>query len=287
MSWAGNLHGHCHYCDGIGKPEDYVLKALELGHRFIGFSSHVPLAGYRSSWNMAPENFYNYLNEIQSLKRDFEGSIRILCAFEMDDPYSLYSCEDLRELYSDFVDYTVGSVHYLDVLPDGTLWEVDGVTETFMRGVEELCDSSLEAALNLYFKRLTDMLHISRPTIAGHVDKVAIHEPVKAFIRKHPDFYEEKILEVFRSIKALGITLELNTRGLYTGRNDDVYPARRFWPHLKQLQVPVVITSDCHRTEELEANCHALWQEALSAGLHVVDLPPEISPEIPAPVGCR
>lgn len=287
MRWPGNLHGHCHYCDGVGKPEEYVLKALDAGHLFIGFSSHVPLAAHRSSWNMAPENFYNYLNEIQELKRDFEGSIRILCAFEMDDPYSLYSCQELRELYSDFVDYTVGSVHYLTILDDGTLWEVDGTTENFMQGVNKACGGSIEEALNQYFDRLQDMLRSSRPTLAGHIDKIIIHEPVRAFVRDNPDFYEQKILAVFHTIKSLGITLEINTRGLYTGRSEDVYPARRFWPHLKALQIPVVITSDCHRPEELEEGCSFLWQEACEAGLNVVDLPAEIPPEMLSPAGCR
>lgn len=287
MSWAGNLHGHCYYCDGKEKPEEYVLKALELGHRYIGFSSHIPLARHRSHWNMAPENFYKYLNEVQYLKRDFAGSILILCAFEMDDPYSLYTCQDLRELYSDLVDYTVGSVHYLDVLPDGSLWEVDGATETFMKGVEDLCNGSMEMTLSRYFDRLLEMLNASRPTIAGHVDKVIIHEPVKAFVRENPGFYEQKILAVFRAIKNLGITLEINTRGLYTGRNNDVYPARRFWPYLKEFQIPVVITSDCHQPEELAEGCKKIRQEALSAGLNVVDLPPQIHTELPAPMGCR
>lgn len=287
MIWQGNLHGHCYYCDGEGRPEEYVMRALELGHSFIGFSSHVPLTVHRSSWNMAPENFYGYLNEIQELKRKYEGKIHVFCAFEMDDPYSLYTCQDLRELYSDFVDYTVGSVHYLDTLPDGTLWEVDGATEKFMRGVEQLCNGSMRVALEKYFHRLTSMLRTSQPVVVGHIDKVVIHEPVKSFVKEHAGMYEDAMCRTLECISTLGLTMELNTRGLYTGRHDDIYPARRFWPYIKELQIPVVINSDCHRPEELEEVCRATFQQAVEAGLNVVSLPSGLNAGFSSQVGCR
>ncbi|MCS6980422.1 MAG: histidinol-phosphatase HisJ family protein [Flavobacteriales bacterium] len=277
MTWAGNLHGHSYYCDGIESPEAYVQMALAKGHRFIGFSSHIPLAHHSSTWNMAPEKFFDYLNEIHQLKKDYSGLIKIFCGFEMDDPFSLYSCAELRDVYEDFVDYTVGSLHYAGTLPDGSLWEVDGATEKFMRGVDALCDGSIRKAVEVYFSRLREMLIQSRPTVAGHLDKILIHEPVREFQKAEPEFFDLLMGDLLSEVVRLGIVVEINTRGLYTGRHNDYYPSRRHWLFLRKYQIPVVIHSDCHAPEEVDQLCQEAWEEALEHGLNVKTLPTSLA----------
>ncbi|MCS6981106.1 MAG: histidinol-phosphatase [Flavobacteriales bacterium] len=271
--WKGNLHGHCYYCDGMGSPEEYVERALELGHAFIGFSSHVPLARHNSPWNMAAENFYKYLNHIQDLRRQYEGKIEIYCGFEMDDPYSLYTTSELCQIYEDMVSYTIGSVHYVGELPDGSLWQVDGSTEEFLRGVEELCNGSVEAAVGQYFNCIKHMLTFYQPTILGHVDKILIHPPVQQLLRIKPEFFRKRLEEIFALAKRQGTVVEINTRGLYSGRYHDYYPSRQFWPLLKVLETPVVVHSDCHAPQELDALCHKAWETAYYAGLRIIAIP--------------
>lgn len=275
--WTGNLHGHCYYCDGQGSPEEYVERALELGLSFIGFSSHVPLAQHNSPWNMAAENFYKYLNHIQDLRRQYDDKIKIYCGFEMDDPYGLYNTTELRQIYEDIVDYTVGSVHYAGELWDGSLWQVDGSAAAFMRGVEELWKGSMEEAVSRYFDCIKHLLTIYQPTVLGHVDKVLVHAPVQEFYRIKPELFRERLEEIFALASRQRVVVEINTRGLYTGRYHDYYPARDFWPLLKKFNTPVVIHSDCHAPDELDALCQQAWDEAHSAGLHVIPIPPALA----------
>ena len=47
MSDFGHLHVHTHYStlDGLGKPEEYVLHAKELGQKFIAITDHGSTSG--------------------------------------------------------------------------------------------------------------------------------------------------------------------------------------------------------------------------------------------------
>jgi len=270
--WAGNVHGHTDYCDGKGKPVEYIEFAIRKKHLLIGFSSHIPLMNHQSNWNMKKENFYRYINEINDLKVNFKGVIDVFCGFEMDDPYSLYTCSELRNLYEDMVDYTIGSVHYLGVLKNGELWEVDGSTEMFLSGVQEIFDGDLQKTIMHYFKRMREILLESRPDILGHLDKIMIHQSLRDFVNKNEQLYLDEVNSVLDICAQLGIIVEINTRGLYTKRLNNFYPARTLWQFLKQKNIPIVVTSDCHHPEELDNYCTEVHQEAKLFGLNLIDI---------------
>ena len=62
-----NFHTHSNYCDGKHNLEQMVKKAVEMGIRQLGFSSHGYTA-FDESYCMSREKTLHYRKEIAYLK---------------------------------------------------------------------------------------------------------------------------------------------------------------------------------------------------------------------------
>ena len=88
------FHTHTYRCGhAIGDDEDYVLEAIAVGIRHLGFTDHVMLPnfsqpGIRGEFSQVE----NYLSSIQQLKEKYKQKIKIYYGFE-------------AEYADDFVDY--------------------------------------------------------------------------------------------------------------------------------------------------------------------------------------
>jgi histidinol-phosphatase (PHP family) len=52
-------------------------------------------------------------------------------------------------------------------------------------------------------------------------------------------------------IKKSGTIVEVNTRGIYKGRSEELFPGTKILQKIRQLGIPVTISADAHRPEEL------------------------------------
>jgi histidinol-phosphatase (PHP family) len=77
-----NYHTHCHFCDGQGELESYVVEAINKNMCAIGFSSHAPVP-FKSDWHMQSDDLDKYLSEIDSLKKRYK-EIKIYSGLEVD-----------------------------------------------------------------------------------------------------------------------------------------------------------------------------------------------------------
>ena len=104
--------------------EDFVRFAIAKGVKKYGFSAHAPLP-FHTSWNMNLEDFPYYKNEFYRLKEKYEGQIELFLGLEVDYIEGVSDAKsDLYDM-SD-IEYKIGSVHYLDSLPEGGFFSVDG-----------------------------------------------------------------------------------------------------------------------------------------------------------------
>jgi histidinol-phosphatase (PHP family) len=126
--WA-NFHTHCEYCDGKGPLQDYVEAARLLGMLSLGFSSHAPVP-FNTKWCMKAERLNEYISDIDKIKRQDAG-IDIYTGLEVDYIPNVVS----PEVFKKKLDYTIGSVHFVDMLPDGSHWEIDGLHSFFLEGL--------------------------------------------------------------------------------------------------------------------------------------------------------
>src|SRR6476469_9087346 len=134
MSWT-NYHSHCLYCDGTDQPERYLEHAVGEKLLAYGFSSHAPVP-FDCSWCIKLSELRAYTNEIKALQHRWRDNIQVYVGLEVDYiPGKMGPNSDfIRELG---LDYTIGSVHFVDAFSDGTPWEIDGSHPVFLRGLEQ------------------------------------------------------------------------------------------------------------------------------------------------------
>lgn len=257
-----NYHSHCNFCDGAEDPEKYVTEALRLGFRSYGFSSHIPLKDFDTSWNMKRGRLEEYIRLITGLKEKYAGQIDLYCAFETDFKLSVYLRDELLARFPQ-VDYTVGSIHYVGFYEDGRPWEIDGAKETFHKGLHEIFGGDIQAVIRAYFDLSAEMLQTERPDILGHADKLKMH----GYFDESDARFVARMRELLALAKETGTIVEINTRGLYKGYTTDFYPAARWVKEAHALGVRLQVNSDAHQLHELSARFPEAYQLLAETGV--------------------
>lgn len=248
-TWV-NYHSHTHFCDGTTRPEDYIQAAIELGHPAYGFSSHAPVP-FTTDWNIPGHKFQNYLDEIDRLKALYSGQIEIYKGLEIDYiPGLAGRSKYLQENAT--LDYFIGSVHFVDVLPDGKFWNIDTSADLFARGLKEIFADDIREAASRFWEITREMVTTDKPDVIGHLDKIKMFNKENRYFSEKEDWYVEQVENTLGVIKEQGCIVEINTRGLYRYGQTDLYPGAWIIRRIAEMGIPVMINSDAHKPEEIE-----------------------------------
>ena len=240
--WA-NFHTHCDYCDGKGPIQAFVDEANQLGMMSLGFSSHAPVP-FDTKWCMKQERFDEYTREIQTLKQNV--SLDLYTGLEVDFIPNVTSPDRFRN-----VDYTIGSIHFVEQLPDGRHWEIDGAHAPFLEGLKEIFNNNIQAAIVRYFELTREMVSTACPTVIGHLDKIKIQNIDGKFFSESESWYQDEIKKTIDLISETGAIVEVNTRGIYQNKSETTYPSPWILSYLLKKNVPVTIRSDAHHPKDL------------------------------------
>lgn len=224
-------HTHTKRCGhAIGEDEEYVIKAIDLGLKVLGFSDHAFLTGISQPHSRGDfELFEDYLKSINSLKDKYKDKIDIKVGFEAE--------------YSDrFIDYYKGLLDSkkLDYLILGQHFDFDNTDRpTYIR-----------------------QLHDDREALDKYVKQVeaAINSGLFKYIA-HPDIFacmyktwnkdcEEAARKICEMASKARIPLEVNCQlKIAYERHPDaiIYPFDEFWKIASEYDVDVVIGYDSHR----------------------------------------
>ncbi|NBC82835.1 MAG: histidinol-phosphatase HisJ family protein [Bacteroidetes bacterium] len=248
MPWT-NYHSHTYYCDGGGKPIDYVHAAIEKGLVAYGFSTHGPVP-FPSGWNIDHQDILKYVNEISNLKHTHKKQLDIYLGLEVDYiPYKMGP--ENRAITKHQLDYTIGSIHFVDELPDGTPWHIDGGHEDFLHGLQQIFKNNIKQAISRYYELIIEMLETEKPTILGHLDKIKMQNPYNKLYNENDAWYQSLIEKLIRTIKKTGVIVEINTRGYYKNNDLEFYPSNRIVKELAKNDIPVTLNSDSHVPDEI------------------------------------
>jgi len=244
-----NLHQHSLFSDGYEKPEAYAAKAMDLGLTTIGFSEHSPLP-FDNPFSLKEENVDNYIKTIDDLKEKYKGKLTIFRALEMDY---------IPGISTDFAywkkrcktDYLIGSVHLVKPDSSDELWFTDGPDyEIYDEGIKKYFDGDIKKAVKAFFSQTNQMIESQDFDIVGHVDKIKMHNRGRYF-SEDEKWYQNQIDETLELIKQKELIVEVNTRGLYKKRSDSLFPDGYALQKVKQLGIPVLISSDAHHPDEM------------------------------------
>ncbi|SKC87301.1 histidinol-phosphatase [Ohtaekwangia koreensis] len=241
--WS-NFHTHNAYCDGKGVIQDYIRKAEELEMLSLGISSHAPLP-FANKWCMKPADLNAYLNELRDLKK--KSPVDLYTSLEIDFIPGVISPNDFR----DKLDYTVGSIHFVEQLPDGTRWEIDGTHAFFLEGYEKIFNNNIRDTLTRYYELTREMVATACPTVVGHLDKIKIQNVDGKLFSESDAWYQQEVKKTIDAIAASGAIIEVNTRGLYQKKSATTYPGPWILEYILQKAIPVTLSSDAHHPDDL------------------------------------
>ena len=243
-----NLHTHTCFSDGSDEPEIYVKEAILQGFSTLGFSDHSPLP-FENTFALRENQVIPYCQTIQSLKDSTPG-LEIFLGMEVDYINGLgYSPAYFKERYP--LDYIIGSVHLVRNPEVEELWFIDGpVVKTFDDGLSSVFGGNGQKGVTAYYRQVQEMVVNHRPDIVGHLDKIKMHNHNR-FFSETDDWYIALVDETLEFIREAGCVVEVNTRGMYKKRSDSFFPGPEVLKKIKNLKIPVTISSDAHKPHEL------------------------------------
>ena len=242
--WS-NFHTHSTYCDGKSALAEVVVKAKEEKMISLGFSSHAPVP-FDCRWCMKSEKFKTYTTEIDLLKKE-NISLEIYAGLEVDFIPGILS----PDTYRDRLDYTIGSIHFVDQFGDGRRWEIDGTHAFFLEGLQNIFQNNARDAVSRYYTLTREMIETSKPDIVGHLDKIKIQNHDNSFFQETDLWYRAEVEKTLDAIADAGCILEVNTRGIYRKKTTTPYPSPWILEIAFKKNIPVTLSSDAHHPDDL------------------------------------
>jgi histidinol-phosphatase (PHP family) len=224
-----DLHNHTTRCNHAeGTIDEYIARAIELGIDIYGFSEHAPM-DFDEKYRLSFDEMNLYEKDVLDAKEKYANQIEILLGYEVDWLPNHMSDIVLKSK----VDYLIGSVHFLDK------WGFDN--PGFISGYK---DRDIDEVWQVYFDTIEDMAKSGLFDIAGHLDLMKVFK-----------FLPSKDIRIMakgalRAIKQSNMTLELNSSGLRKPIGE-IYPSIGLLEMAYELDIPITLSSDAHKIEQI------------------------------------
>jgi len=213
----------------------------------LGFSSHAPVP-FQNTFAMAEEKLPEYVQEIDNLQRTTK--VVLLKSLECDYIPGI-TTEFAERQINNGLDYIIGGVHQVRQPNGDGLWFIDGSKqETYDNGLRDLFDMDVRKAVTAFWEQTFEMLETQKMDIIAHFDKIKMHNRNR-FFTEDEEWYKILADKAIQLIKQRDVIIEVNTRGLYKKRSDSFYPSTELLMKARKADIPVIVSSDAHKAEEL------------------------------------
>lgn len=260
-----NYHSHCSFCDGKAPVEDFVKSAIAAGFTSYGVSSHAPLP-FETRWTLPKEKVTDYLREISRLKEKYAGIIDLYSGMEIDY-LNVQQGPAISYFQNLPLDYRIGSVHLI-YTDGGEIIDTDTNPENFRELLEQYFHGDLRRMVERYLDVSMQMAEAGGFDFIGHADKISYNASVCDPEILEKDWFQKHLYDYFAFIAEKDIMLEINTKAFLT--KGCFFPQQRHFRFLKQLKIPVIVNSDAHRPELINAGRMEALQALKEAGFQTV-----------------
>lgn len=244
-----NYHTHTSYCDGKEPMPHFVERALQLHFKHLGFSSHAPI-NKENSFSIKEEKINDYIREISALQMK-NPQIQLFKGLECDFiPHFTKPFSHFIETYH--LDYLIGGVHLVQTPVHEQLWFIDGSKQqTYDEGLKVYFQNNIQKAVTAFWEQTFEMIETQPFDIIAHMDKIKMHNQGR-FFSEQENWYVDLIQKAIGLIYDKNIIVEINSRGLYKKRCKDFYPSDLILCLIQKKGIPMVISSDAHKPDELD-----------------------------------
>jgi len=231
-----DYHLHTTYCDGKNTPREMIEAAIEKGFVALGFSCH-SYTGFDPSYCIAREDTARYLEELNSLREEYRGRIRIFIGAEVDA---------YADTPTEAFDYLIGSAHY--VRTAGGYFDVDASPEKTLDVIRTEFHGDADAYAEAYFEALAAVGR-HKPAFIGHFDLLMKFSERQNLIDPTSVRYRMAWQRAADTLLSLGVPFEINTGAISRGWRTAPYPAREILTYLHKKGARFLLSGDAHSVE--------------------------------------
>jgi histidinol-phosphatase (PHP family) len=246
--------------------EDFVRFAISKGVKKYGFSSHAPLP-FLTKWTMLTDDFVDYEKEFHRLKEKYKNKIELYLGLEVD---YIHECSDIsNSFFSDKkLDYTIGSIHYLDKLSDNVYWSIDGAFRDFDEGLNQLFNGDIQAGTQRFFEISSLMVENGGFDIVGHADKITYHGMKYRNFTPTDKWFVKLMTNFLELIQRKNLILEINTKSLH--EHGLTFPHQSFFRLILEMGIPIQVNSDCHYPTNVICDFQDIYKQLYDTGFRTM-----------------
>jgi len=250
MSWF-NFHTHGQFCDGKGAPRDYIEEAINQNMHALGFSSHGPMP-LPINWVMENDKLPDYLSELKFLKNEFKNQLQIYIGLEIDYiPGIIGANFDFINTLN--LDYTIGAIHFAGFDKENHPWQLDSNAVIFEQGLKEVYGGDIQVLVEKYYRLISEMALKENPDIIAHLDLIKKNNPKEKYFSEDESWYRDAVIDTLKTISESRSIIEVNTGGLARKRCDALYPSNWILEIIRDMKIPITLSSDAHQPSFLTA----------------------------------
>lgn len=216
-----NYHTHTSRCGhAIGLDEEYVLKAIELGIKRLGFSDHIFFPGLsQPSVRMDESEVDNYLSSIHSLQEKYKNQIEIKAGFEVE--YLPIFIDDYIDLLrTKKIGYLILGQHY----------------GQFGMKIKPYRENIMKYALDV-----KEAVELGIFTYVAHPDHFLLG------VGNWNDECEKAARIICEACEKTATPIEINILGI---RQNRPYPSKEFFKISKEYKLKYVLGVDAHNPND-------------------------------------
>ncbi|MDC7124871.1 MAG: histidinol-phosphatase [Spirochaetales bacterium] len=244
-----NYHSHFKLDDGNGELHDYAEYALSQGMNIIGTSPHAPVY-YENDWTMTEDGLSQYLQEVKALKKEYKERLEIYTGLEIDYLGKNGGPNDDKWNIPE-LDYKIGSVHsMLDPVTNSEL-AVDGPVEELEMLLKNRFNGNIKELVKKYFQIEEEMIAKGGFDILGHCDLIKKRNMNNRFFDENESWYKKLAAEMLDTLKGSDLIVEVNTGGISRKATKDVYPSPWMLKRCLEMNIPLTLSSDAHKPQNL------------------------------------
>jgi histidinol-phosphatase (PHP family) len=247
---SGNYHTHTRHCDGNGEPYEYAEAALRKGMSGLGFSGH-NVVPFPTDWTMPAERLESYLSEIREVREHYRGALDVFLGIEADFIPGMIS--PVHPAISGLgLDFVIGSVHFVGPSDGDHAWTVDGPREELDAALRDGFGGNARRLVERYYALVAIMAETAAPDIIAHFDVVKKNNREGRLFSEEDPWYRAAVRRALEAIRGSKSILEINTGGVVRNTSGAFYPSPWILEEARQMNIPVVVSSDAHWPENLD-----------------------------------